>query len=662
MKNKYIHLALASLALASCGGNAPASNSSAEASSLPPASSSSVTPSSSGATSLAPGGHDKAKTIENLLAAKTYRLDNFTYMETEATQSDFKAISYTDAHSYFEVHDLDSVYWSEVAAGTNVKLSDYLVKAQMTLEEFKEYAQKVGGTGITFIIDEENDALTMTMDMSSFGNQKTYSFYNAEAKQYEQYVYSIDVETKEEACTRSSYLPDSGALTLEVPMAINELVLYTLNEGEFDADTCSYVVSEVDVATLPDILKEGAPSFAKGFTLTVKDNYPDKFLLDIDPEVISTLMGMEAPEGANVLVASYGVEFDYEGPFLDLAGKRLGVDCALKHHGHAQYEYHEEGFRPYCANCFKYLGEEEPYAYDETYHVCVKSGHIDGLDPKADAVYQGLIYADVEEGIEYYAFSYNENAKYGTNWNAREFAVKEINPYGNYNLETVTFYEEDLVCHYWPAKQALIVEKTDSDEALPGSCYVITKTTLSLYKGIALDMEHAEEFDEWLLISDGTPIGQALNTLHADDSIESYYLSEYHEHTHEVTYEGEGCELLHVEVCEDCGQEVNAYTRPTNHTFTSGLTLTYSEMNTFLESVDANEYWDESDIVIIAMAVCEKCKSPVMYVVTHEYAENGNYWIGTFDDDWGEFSFCLTNDPLPELNDSEGKPIFPIVD
>ena len=577
-------------------------------------------------------------------------------METESGESGFKAVSYTNAHSYYEVHDMDSVYWSEVAAGTNVKLSDYLVRMSMTLEQLKQYAQTMEKSGVTLIIDEENDVLTMAMDMSSFGSQKTYSFYNAEAKQYEQYVYSIDLETEEETCTRSSYLLDSGAMALEVPTAIDELVLYTLNEGEFDADTCSYVVSEIDVADLPDILKEGAPSFAKGFTLTVKDNYPDKFLLDIDPAVISTLMG--APEGTNVLVASYGVEFDYEGPFLDLTGKRLGIDCVSKHHGHAQYEYHEEGFRPYCASCLKYLGEEEPYAYDETYHVCAKSGHIDGLDPKADPVYQGLIHPDVEEGVEYYAFAYDKNAKYGTKWNAREFAVKEINPNGNYNLETVTFYEEDLVCHYWPAQQALIVEKTDAMETLPGSCYVINKTTLSLYKDIGLDMEHAEEFDEWVL-PDETPIGQALNMLRADDSIESYYVSEYHEHTRDVTYEGEGCELLHVEVCDDCGQEVNAYTRPTNHTFTIGETLTYSELNDFLKIVDANEYWDESDIVTIAMALCEKCQSPVIYVVTHEYVQNGNYWIGTYDD-WGEFSFCLTNDPLPELNDPEGKPIFPI--
>ncbi|MBQ7242622.1 MAG: hypothetical protein IJS52_00210, partial [Bacilli bacterium] len=661
MKAKHIHLALASLVLASCGGSSsPSSSPASIASSEAPTVSSDAAPSSEAApnSSSTIPAHDKAKTIENILAATTYRLDNFTHIETEnsaepnSSASSFKVTSIIDNHNYFEAHNYDCVYWEETSAASRMKLSEYLAQAHMTLEQFKAMLPRMEAAGIKFTIDEENDLLQMSMGSLALDTSKIYVFYDTGAKQHEQYVYTLS-EEEGETCTAAAYLLDGEAGLLDVPTAVNELTLFALDQGTFNPAECSYTIEDLSKAELSPVLQEGIASIAKSLTLTIKDDYPEKLLLDVDLEALGEMMG--ASENANIIASEYGVAFDYKGPFLDLSGKRAGVDCSYQHHGHAQYEYLEDGYRAYCANCNKYLGEKQSYAFDSTYHVCAKSGRIDGLNPHADKTYAGLIYVDEQEGVEYYAFSYANNEKYGTKWDAYTFEAKRINESADENMEIYSHYEEGVYYNYWPEQKALVVEKGIGSDPIANSCQLVFKKSYSFYKDVEINYESSE----WTL-SNGTALADALESMTPAESIEALSLSEYHEHVHDVTYKGEDCDVLHVEVCDDCGEEVHAYFRSTNHSFEYGEVLSYADLSAFLEGMEAYNRWEEEDTTLIVKATCTKCEDTIIFVITPEYSQNGNYWIGSIDE-WGDFSFTLTNDPLPGLKDAEGQQIFPIV-
>ena len=661
MKAKYIHLALASLVLASCGGSSsPSSSPASVASSEAPTVSSDAAPSSEAAPSSSATipAHNKAKTIENILAAKTYRLDNFTHIETEnsaqpnSSASSFVVTSIIDNHNYFEIHNDDSVYWEETSAATRMKLSEYLVQAHMTLEQFKAMLPRMEAEGIKVTIDEENDLLQMDMGSLAFDTRKIYVFYDADTKQHEEYVYALS-EEEGEICTTTTYLLDEEAGLLDVPTAVNELTLFALDQGTFNPVECSYTIEDLSKAELPPVLQEGIAPMAKSLTLTVRDDYPEKLLLDVDLEALGETM--DAPKNANIIASEYGVAFDYKGPFLDLSGKRVGIDCEFQHHGHAQYEYLEDGYRAYCANCNKYLGEKQNYAFDSTYHVCAKSGRIDGLDPYADETYAGLIYIDEEKGVEYYAFGYKNNEKYGTKWNTSTFEAKKINEYAYVDIEVYSQYDEGVYYSYWPEQKALIVEKEIGSDPIANSCRLVLKKSYSFYKNVEINYES----DDWTL-SNGTALADALESMTPAASMEALSLSEYHEHVHDVTYKGEDCDVLHVEVCDDCGEEVHAYFRSTNHSFEYGEVLSYADLSAFLEGMEAYNRWEEEDTTLIVKATCTKCEDAIIFVITPEYSQNGNYWIGSIDE-WGDFNFTLTNDPLPDLKDAEGQQIFPIV-
>ncbi|MDY6391765.1 MAG: hypothetical protein SPL80_02865 [Bacilli bacterium] len=644
MKAKYVHLALASLVLASCG--APSS---------PVSSPSSATP-----VILA---HDKAKTIENILAAKTYRLDNFAHIESESSAPagssapSTKIASIVENHSYFEVHNNDGAYWQESNTATRMKLSDYLAQAGMTLEQFKAMLPRMEAEGMKFVIDEKNDLLTMTLGSFDFLNYKTYVFYNADLKQYERYVYAPDKEGGE-ICTFNAYLLNRETGILEAPMGVNELVLYALNQGTFNPTECSYTIKDLDAAELTPMLQEGLGSFTKGLTLTIKDNYPEKMLLDIDFEAFD--MMMDIPETATITASEYGIAFDYKGPFLDWTGKRAGIECESQHHGHAQYDYYEDGYRPYCPSCNKYLAEKQDYAFDSVYHVCEKSGRVDGLGLDKEKSYAGLIYADEEEGIEYYAFGFENNEKYGNKWYATTFEAKRIKEDAREDIEIYTHFDEAATYRYWPEQKALVVEKQIGDDSIGNSCRKVVKSNLSFYKNVEINMELLQEENEWQL-SNGTALTEALESMTPAESIETLTPIEHHENLRRVTYEGEGCGVIHVAICDDCGEEVEANVRPTNHTFEYGEILSYADFSALLIEMEASNQWEESEIALIVKATCTECESVVLYVITPEYADDGYYWM-SYEDEWGNFSFISIDDPLPNLNDAEGRPIFPIVD
>ena len=665
MKPKYIHLVLASLVLASCGGTSSSSSSVASSQASAQSSSdasivSSETPSSSESTptsSAITPAHDKAKTVENILAAKTYRLDNFTHIEVETDaggSSGAKSTGIIEGHNYFEIHEHDFVFWNEVSTATQMKLSDYLAQSHMTLEQLKQILPMMEESGMKVTIDEENDLLIMNMGSFSPDESKTYAFYNADIKQYEQYVYTVN-EEEGEICGESSYVLDGDAL-IDVPTAINELALYTLDKGTFNPEECSYTVTNFDKAELPSYFQESIAPLAKGITLTIKDNYPNQLLLDVDIEALASMVG--APEGATILVTTYGIDFDYKGPFSDLTGKRIGVHCEYQHHGYTQYEYYENGYRPYCSDCNMYLSEKQPYSYDSTYHVCTKSGHIDGMEHGAKETYEGLIYADQEAGIEYYAFGYQYNEKYGTKWNTDVFEVKRIDPYSDYEMEIYSTYDDGTIYRYWVEQKALVVETSIGRYPLSEGCRVVCKQNHSFYKNVDLNVDLIQSEDEWKLLN-GQPLSEALKGMMPEESIESFFLTEEHEHTHETTYKGDDCNTLHVEVCDDCGETVGTYLYPTNHAFEYGEVITYDALVAFLEASDAYNRWKEEEVTLVVKATCTKCDSIIVFVITSEYATDGSYWIGSFDG-WGDFGFTLTDDPLPDLNDAAGKPIFPI--
>ncbi|MBR1846888.1 MAG: hypothetical protein IJ787_04160 [Bacilli bacterium] len=105
--------------------------------------------------------HDKAKTIENILAAKTYRLDYFAHIESESSAAasssapSIKIASIVENHNYFEAHNNDGAYWQESNTSTRMKLSDYLAQAGMTLEQFKAMLPRMEAEGMKFVIDEK---------------------------------------------------------------------------------------------------------------------------------------------------------------------------------------------------------------------------------------------------------------------------------------------------------------------------------------------------------------------------------------------------------------------------------------------------------------------------------------------------------------------------
>ena len=649
MKAKYIHLALASLVLASCGAtSSPASS---------PASGA-----ESSATSAIPA-HDKAKTIENILAAKTYRLDNFAHIESESSTPasssapSIKVTSIVESHDYFEVHNNDGAYWDESNTTTRMKLSDYLAQMDMTLEQFKAMLPRMEAEGMKLVIDEKNDLLTMTMGSFDFSNYKTYVFYNADQKQYERYVYAPDKEGGE-ICTFNAYLLNRETGIVEAPTAVNELALYVLNQGTFNPTECSYTIKNLDAAKLPPMLQEGVGSFAKGLTLTIKDNYPEEMLLDIDFKAFG--MMMDVPETATIKTLEYGIAFDYKGPFLDWTGKRAGIECESQHHGHAQYDYYEDGYLPYCPSCNKYLADKQDYAFDSVYHVCEKSGRVDGLDLDEEKSYAGLIYADEEEGIEYYAFAFENNKKYGTKWYATPFEAKIIKEGAREDIEIYNHFDEDASYRYWPEQKALVVEKQIDEDSIGNSCRKVVKSNLSFYKNVEIDMELVQEEDEWKL-SNGTALAEALESMTPAESIETLTPGEHHENLRRVTYEGEGCDVIYVAICDDCGEEVEADVRPTNHAFEYGEILSYADFSALLNEMKAYNQWEESEIALIVKATCTECERTVLYVIPSEYAEDGYYWMGC-ENEWGDFDFISIDDPLPNLNDAEGQPIFPIVD
>lgn len=77
--------------------------------------------------------------------------------------------------------------------------------------------------------------------------------------------------------------------------------------------------------------------------------------------------------------------------------------------------------------------------------------------------------------------------------------------------------------------------------------------------------------------------------------------------------------------------------------------------------METSNQWEESEIALIVKATCTECGGVVLYVITSEYADEGYYWM-SYEDEWGNFSFISIDDPLPNLNDAEGQPIFPLDD
>ena len=84
------------------------------------------------------------------------------------------------------------------------------------------------------------------------------------------------------------------------------------------------------------------------------------------------------------------------------------------------------------------------------------------------------------------------------------------------------------------------------------------------------------------------------------------------------------------------------------------------EKRAFVQKTASSRRWIRFlEISLIVKATCTKCEDTIIFVITPEYSQHGDYWIGSIDE-WGDFSFTLTNDPLPDLKDAEGQQIFPV--